>query len=125
MILRLEQMLSQISTVSFGLERYYNFLELLEQLKEIGAKGVTVHHDAILTPYYVESGSRLELYAFEMHIEASTLTGEALMQYCARHFLSEEVRADVTVALHRDGKVGFDPNKLYFSYFDTVENEFK
>lgn len=125
MILGLEQMLSQISTVSFGLERYYNFLELLEQLQEIGAEGVTVHHDAILTPYYVESGSRLELYAFELHIEASTLTGDALIQHCVRHFLSEEVRADVTAVLHRDGRAAFDPEKLYFSYFDTVENEFK
>lgn len=125
MLLGLEQMLSQISTVSFGMERYYNFLELLEQLKEIGAEGVTVHHGAILTPYYVESGSRLELYAFELHIDTLTLTGDALMQHCKRHFLSEEVRADVTVALHRDSRVGFDPNKLYFSYFDTVENEFK
>lgn len=60
-----EHLLHSLSTVSFGAETYYNLLEAFTQLKEIGENKIEIR-DASITPFYVASGRRLELYAFEL-----------------------------------------------------------
>lgn len=60
-----EKMLSTLSAVSFGTERYYNLQEAFAQLTEIGEGRIQIG-SAIITPFYVDSNARQELYAFEL-----------------------------------------------------------
>ncbi len=61
----LEELLSSLSTVSFGLETYYNMWELFSHLKDIGTGKIKIKN-AIITPYYVDSGARAELDFLEL-----------------------------------------------------------
>lgn len=60
-----EMLLSTLSTVSFGKETYYSMSELLSRLKDIGADKIEIEN-AIITPYYVDSGARAELDLLEL-----------------------------------------------------------
>ena len=155
-----KQMLSLLSAVSFGSEKYYSLWEAFAQFEEIGPQGIEIEN-SIITPYYVDSNRRMELDAFELtlavvsaknpieaylrertghadlsevapsvisrlkhcYLEALTddrcLTGSALARYCSYLFTSEELRGDINSRLE-----SFEPSKLYFSYFDAVQERF-
>ena len=120
-----EQIPSKISVVSFGAERYYNFLELLKQFEEIGTEQIETCNLS-LTPYYVEQGTRLELYWAELHLAPPvSFVGKALANYCAQHLFSKEVREEVNAVALRDGRKPFEPGKLYVSCWDIDEKDFK